>query len=125
MRSLKILCIDDESSLLAQYKAVLRPGGHTVVTAQGADEGVDLAVKADIDLLFVDFNLPHVSGLDVARLVKTVKPGVKAVLVADPSLGAVDGRAFVDGLISKGPTLEANLLDMARRVAEGGLARIE
>jgi PAS domain S-box-containing protein len=66
--ALRILLVEDHASTLQVISKLLRGAGHQVFTAQCLGEAVDIASKADIDLLISDIGLPDGSGLDLPRM---------------------------------------------------------
>ena len=58
----KILIVDDEERILKLYSTVLRKAGYQVLTASDAKKGLDLAVSAQPDLIFLDVMMPIVDG---------------------------------------------------------------
>ena len=69
-----ILVVDDESHILHVVSLKLQNAGFNVVTANDAEEAYDLAMAVGgdldmppIDLVITDFQMPGMSGLDLAR----------------------------------------------------------
>src|SRR4051812_35087644 len=62
-----ILAVDDEAHILHVVSLKLKNAGFTVLTARDAEEALELAATAPIDLLITDFQMPGMSGLDLAR----------------------------------------------------------
>src|SRR6478672_8066513 len=62
-----ILCVDDEAHILHVVSLKLQNAGFTVITANDAEEALELASAATIDLLITDYQMPGMSGLDLAR----------------------------------------------------------
>lgn len=63
----KILVADDESHILHVVSLKLRNAGFTVVTACDGQEALDLARLELPDLLIIDYQMPHLSGLEVCQ----------------------------------------------------------
>ena len=62
-----ILAVDDEAHILHVVSLKLQNAGFTVITANDAEEALELASAATIDLLITDYQMPGMSGLDLAR----------------------------------------------------------
>ena len=62
-----ILAVDDEAHILHVVSLKLKNAGYTVLTARDAEEALEVAASAPIDLLITDFQMPGMSGLDLAR----------------------------------------------------------
>jgi CheY-like chemotaxis protein len=83
-----VLCIDDEAALLDVVRRRLERLGYRVTTSSDARGAVDLLRSRphDFDLVLVDYTMPTMTGLDVARAVADLRPHVPVVLVT----GVVD-----------------------------------
>ena len=65
-----VLCVDDEVTLLRSYERLLRRSGYAVLTAQRAQEGLAIVESTDVALVIVDLNLPDMDGLDLVRALR-------------------------------------------------------
>src|SRR5579862_7681111 len=71
-----ILAVDDEAHILHVVSLKLKNAGFTVLTAKDAEEALELASANPIDMLITDFQMPGMSGLDLARKLHA-EPGRK------------------------------------------------
>jgi DNA-binding response OmpR family regulator len=73
-----ILAVDDEAHILHVVSLKLQNAGFNVITANDAEEAFDAATTggASIDLLITDYQMPGMSGLDLARKLH-LEPGKK------------------------------------------------
>ncbi len=62
-----ILTVDDEAHILHVVSLKLQNAGFHVITAKDAEEALDLSTGVRIDLVITDFQMPGMSGLDLAR----------------------------------------------------------
>jgi DNA-binding response OmpR family regulator len=62
-----ILAVDDEAHILHVVSLKLQNAGFNVITAKDAEEAFDAAAANAIDLVITDFQMPGMSGLDLAR----------------------------------------------------------
>jgi len=62
-----ILAVDDEAHILHVVSLKLSNAGFNVLTANDAEEALELAATSNVDLLITDFQMPGMSGLDLAR----------------------------------------------------------
>ncbi len=67
---MKILVVDDESTILETVEHKLRKEGHTVFTAESAEEGMRVYRLVKPDLMLLDVMLPGRSGFDFAQTVR-------------------------------------------------------
>jgi len=66
----KILVVDDESYLIDIQETIVKREGHDCVTAENGRQAVDVAAAELPDLIFLDFSLPDMNALEVARLIR-------------------------------------------------------
>jgi len=67
MNGATILAVDDEAHILHVVSLKLKNAGYSVMTANDAEEALELAATAPVDLLITDYQMPGMSGLDLAR----------------------------------------------------------
>ena len=65
-----ILVVEDEPAILELISASLRHAGHAVVSAESAEEALRLIGSALPDLALIDWMLPGVSGIELARRIR-------------------------------------------------------
>lgn len=65
MAGKKILVIDDDKNIHAALRAILAVGGHQVISALDAMQGVMMARQMRPDLIVLDINMPAGGGLSV------------------------------------------------------------
>ncbi len=71
MNLLKVLVVDDSAALQQTYKFTLLRYKCEILSALGGQEGLNyLASNPDTDLLIVDINMPHMSGIEFIKKVK-------------------------------------------------------
>ncbi|MBL7876918.1 MAG: response regulator transcription factor [Cyclobacteriaceae bacterium] len=63
----KVLLIEDESSVIAFIKKGLTEEGYEVSVALDGNQGTQLALTHNYDLIILDIMLPNKNGLDVCR----------------------------------------------------------
>src|SRR4051812_45427320 len=62
-----ILVVDDEAHILHVVSLKLENAGFVVLTAKDAEEAFEAACATAVDLVITDFQMPGMSGLDLAR----------------------------------------------------------
>ena len=117
-----ILYLDDDESLVFLVTRLLERRGFRVSGFTNQREALD-ALRADpasFDLVVTDYNMPGMSGLDVARAVRAIRADL-AVAVAsgfiDETLRAKADEAGVGELIFKASAVE-DLCDAFARLAQ-------
>jgi CheY-like chemotaxis protein len=81
MRKIKILWTDDEIDLLRPHIIFLREKGYEVDTASNGSDALELVKINYYDIIFLDENMPGLSGLETLSLIKTISPDVKVVMI--------------------------------------------
>ena len=68
---MRFLVIEDEVKTAAFLRKGLKEEGHTVDVAHRGDEGLDLALSKEYDLIILDVMLPGVDGWEVIKKIRT------------------------------------------------------
>ena len=80
-KEITILWADDEIDLLKPHILFLQSKGYKVITASNGDDSLKKASENDIDLVFLDENMPGKSGLEVLLPLKQLLPGIPVIMV--------------------------------------------
>jgi len=81
MKKTKILWTDDEIDLLRAHIIFLQEKGFEVVTANNGSDAIDLVRTNFFDIIFLDENMPGLSGLQTLNEIKTIDPNVPVVMI--------------------------------------------
>jgi len=95
------LIIDDEPDLCWLMEQFLRQEGCAAKAAQSGCEALDLVKRFRFRLAFMDLKLPDANGIDLARRLREIDPGLPIMLVSG-SLFEDDvdlEKALADGLV--------------------------
>jgi two-component system cell cycle response regulator DivK len=68
---LRILVVEDSPVNMALTVAILENAGHTILQADHAAEGLEMARSQQPDLVLMDIQLPDIDGLAATRLLKS------------------------------------------------------
>ena len=107
----RILYIDDDDSLIDLAQRMLGAMGYRVRGFVHADDGLE-ALRADpsaFDLVVTDYNMPCVSGLEVAAVVAGLRSDLPVVLTSGCNNDEMKRRAHEAGglrLIEKPGTMD-------------------
>jgi CheY-like chemotaxis protein len=77
-----ILCVDDEENQLAVRKLVLESEGYAVLTAASGQQALDLLEQHQVDLVLSDHLMPGLTGAELARQIKVLKPDLPVILIS-------------------------------------------
>lgn len=76
-----ILWVDDEIDFLKPHIIFLEQKGYTMLTANNGHDALDLVKENDLDLVFLDENMPGLSGLETLTKIKEIKPSLTVVMI--------------------------------------------
>ena len=121
-RGQHILYIDDDEAQVFLIKRMLERWGYRVSGYLEQREALDalLSGKQRFDLVVTDFNMPGMSGLEVARAIRDAQPDLPVIVVSGyvtDALRAQAAQAGVRELISKPHELE-ELRDVVQRLVK-------
>jgi len=77
----RILWIDDEVSILKPHILFLEQKGYSVATASNGNDALDIIKDEDFDIIFLDENMPGISGLETLVGIKDIKPSIPVVMI--------------------------------------------
>lgn len=112
----RLLVIDDAPFHRETLAYMLRTQGFLVTEAAGGQEGLRRLRETPVDLVLTDLQMPDLSGWEVARWVRYLRPGLPIVLITgSPEVtdAPSDLRALVSAILSKPFTIE-RLLEIVR-----------
>lgn len=76
----RVLIIDDEADIRSLLVDMLAGEGHEVDIASSGEEGIQKCKRGDYDYVITDLGMPHMSGWEVARKVKNIRPEAIVIL---------------------------------------------
>ena len=77
----RILAVDDEPVILDVFRKVLVLDGFSVDTVESGPEALGLVQRRDYDFVFTDLKMPGMSGVDVVKGVKHLRPDVDVAVI--------------------------------------------
>ena len=81
MRKDKILWVDDEIDLLRPCVIFLQEKNYEVVTATNGQDAIELCQKHHFDIVFLDENMPGISGLETLLRIKMIDATLPVVMI--------------------------------------------
>lgn len=103
MRKTKILWTDDEIDLLRPHILFLEDKGYEVSTASNGSDAIELVKQQDFDLIFLDENMPGLSGLETLQKILEVRAATPVVMITkseeEDIMDAAIGSKISDYLI--------------------------
>ena|SRR5215471_1776099 len=114
-----ILLVDDNTHGLMARGMILREMGHTVFTAQSAEEGWEIFRAHAFDLVVTDFRMGQMNGLELIRLIRASGSPARVILLTGfvNCLGVSEADTGADEVIAKSNKEVQELLRAVRRLA--------
>jgi two-component system cell cycle sensor histidine kinase/response regulator CckA len=93
-----VLVVDDEEPVRTVQRRVLESDGYQVLEATNGIEGVDmLAGGAVVDLLIADLDMPLLSGDEMVRKIRGIRPDLRVLYVTGNIDRLMDARPLWEG----------------------------
>ena len=125
MRCPVVLCVDDAEEMLGFYQSLLGNYGYAVVVAEDGAKALQLFQSGTqlIDAVILDYQMPAMTGLQLAVSLKTLDPELPIMMVAGngPRLEAMS--PFVDAALPKGASIR-EITDQLEVLLEERSARL-
>jgi CheY-like chemotaxis protein len=104
--SITILCVDDEETPRTLRKLILQKQGYQVITAASGTEALEVLSRANISLVLSDQMMPGMTGTELTKSVKAMRPAMPVILISGVNEVPEDA-SYADRFISKvgGPEL--------------------
>jgi DNA-binding response OmpR family regulator len=103
MRKIRILWTDDEVEALKPHIFFLQEKGYEIDTCSNGNDTIDLVRQNTYDLIFLDENMPGLSGIETLKLIKEVRTDIPVVMITksdeEELMEAAIGSEIADYLI--------------------------
>jgi two-component system NtrC family response regulator len=76
-----ILVVDDEKNYLVVLSAFLSEEGYETLTADNAQDALEIVESTDLDLVLTDMKMPSMDGIELLRRVKEMVPELPVVMM--------------------------------------------
>jgi DNA-binding response OmpR family regulator len=81
MKKVKILWADDEIDLLKPHIIFLEQKNYEVKTAKNGTDAIELFENENFDIVFLDENMPGISGLETLSSIKEIKSNIPVIMI--------------------------------------------
>ncbi len=81
MDKIRILWVDDEIEMLKPHIIFLEQKGYEVDTSNNGDEGLEMILNKPYDIVFLDENMPGLTGIETLERIKVRLPGLPVVMI--------------------------------------------
>ena len=128
---MRVLLIEDDERIASFLRRGLTAQGHQVTLAETGDEGLELALDPDVELVVLDLTLPGLDGQQVLRALRLERRALPVLVLTardtlEDKVRALDSGA--DDYLTKPFALDellARLRALTRRTDQADSSRIE
>jgi DNA-binding response OmpR family regulator len=122
-KPVKILVVDDDEKAVKYVCAILRDEGFDVLEAYGGEEGMDLAIKKNPDLIILDLMMPGTNGFDVVERLRVHQTAKKIpIIICSAKDITPEDKKVLNGnilaIVRKGSHTKEDLLVAIRNVEQ-------
>ena len=91
-----VLIVDDEQIVLDVLQRILLRLGYDAVVSDSGELAIEKFLNEEFDLVLMDILMPEMSGFDVARKMREIKPDQKIVIVTGLGTDAAIAQADLE-----------------------------
>jgi DNA-binding NarL/FixJ family response regulator len=115
MGPVRILIVDDHELVRRGLRSILQTRPEWEICGEAADgsKAVEKVRELKPDIVLLDITMPHMNGLDVARIIRRDVPQAKVIILSQYDEAEMRARAFevgAQGYISKSDAARQLLL---------------
>lgn len=81
MGNIRILWTDDEIEALKSYIIFLEERGYDIDTCSNGNDTIDLVRQNSYDIIFLDENMPGLSGIETLRQIREIRSDIPVVMI--------------------------------------------
>lgn len=81
MKNIRILWADDEIDILKPHILFLEGKGYSVTPVSNGDDAIEQISRKDFDIVFLDENMPGLSGMETLAGIKNLKPEISVIMI--------------------------------------------
>jgi len=98
MNSKQILIVDDDQSIRSIFTFMLNQSGYSAITASTGEACLAILNSShDVDLIFLDVNMPGMSGIETFKAIQAFDPSLIVVMMTGYSVDTLLNDAFALG----------------------------
>lgn len=81
MNNERILWVDDEIEMLKPHIIFIQSKGYGIETVTNGHDAIEMCREKEYDLIFLDENMPGLTGLETLTRIKDIRPNVPIVMI--------------------------------------------
>ncbi|HZQ67533.1 MAG TPA: response regulator [Terriglobales bacterium] len=114
MRRAKLLCVDDDPGIREFYDTLFGSHDYEVIPAADGRQALSIlrSHPKQIDAVISDYDMPGMSGPELAAQVKLLRPDLPVIIVSGSQPVLEEAPHFVDAAMAKGAPIQ----EILRRV---------
>ena len=94
MKKDKVLWADDEIDLLKPHMMFLQEKGYEVTPVVSGQDAIDCCREQSFDIIFLDENMPGLTGLETLSQIKEIAPNTPVVMVTKSEEESIMNQAI-------------------------------
>lgn len=111
----RILVVDDDPDIRSLIRTFLEHEGYVVFASGDPDRAAKIFARTpDIDLVITDYSMPHRSGFDLARELRSIRSSVRVLIIS----GAIVSAGQCDQIETQGWKFLPKPFSLPRLLAE-------
>jgi PAS domain S-box-containing protein len=118
-----VLLVEDEPDLRELLSSLLRMNGYHVIAARDGQEAVELAKAhaGPVELLLTDIVMPHMNGLEAARIIRGLRPNISVIFMTGYAEEALSmSRSLGNDALLEKPVSPPILFEQIRKLLDAG-----
>ena len=110
---MRILIVDDHADILLMLQHLLAKSQHDITLVQDSRNALTIIQHIEFDAIIVDLMMPHLSGPDLIRKARSIRPKLRIIAMTggDPAQFDIVGPDGADVMLLK-PFSRAALFDV-------------
>jgi CheY-like chemotaxis protein len=89
-----VLITDDDPACRQALRDIIEPEGYETLLAESGEEALDIVQQKPVHAVLMDMHLPKLSGLEVLRILRQMRPTLPSILVTADATAELVRQAF-------------------------------
>ena len=89
-----VLITDDDPACRQALRDIIEPEGYETLLAESGEEALDIVQQKPVHAVLMDMHLPKLSGLEVLRILRQLRPTLPSILVTADATAELIRQAF-------------------------------